>query len=156
MAAGSFHTGTLKKTITVNATQQSAWRRISDITGLSAWAVGIKNTACFTKKKRGIGAIRLITFDDKSRVEEHVVAWEPGKQFTYVATNGLPLRAYVATISLKPKNDKSVQITWQSYLNSKRMTSRQFSELLVQMGTFYMASLENLKKLLEGRRNVIG
>ena len=40
---------------------------------------------------------------DGNKIEEHIVAWENGKYFTYVATVGLPLRAYVATISIKSK-----------------------------------------------------
>ena len=101
------------------------------------------------KKKKGVGAIRLITFADGNQIEEHVVAWETGKYFTYVATEGLPLRAYVATISIKPKSKNLVELTWQSYLNSKKMSEKQFTDFLVFMGSFYEASLENLKTSLE-------
>jgi len=62
---------------------------------------------------------------------------------------GLPLRAYVATISIKNKTKNITEITWQSYLNSKKMSEKQFLEFLVFMGSFYDASLENLKMLLE-------
>lgn len=144
----SSHSGTVKKSIIINASKERTWRKISNIAGLSAWVVGVKNTIYLSKRKRGVGAVRKITFDDKN-VEEHVVAWEPGKYFTYIATEGLPLRAYVATISLKPKGPKSVQITWQSYLNSKHMAEKEFLEFLALMGSFYEASLENLKRSLE-------
>lgn len=139
----------LKKSITVNVTQQKAWKVISDIAGLALWCENVKETTYLSKKKRGIGTIRNITFEDNTSIEEHVVSWEPTRQFTYIATEGLPLRAYVATISLNPKGDKSVQITWRSYLNSTQMTSKQFTEVLVQMNSFYQKSLRNLKKYLE-------
>ena len=61
----------------------------------------------------------------------------------------LPLRAYVATISIKPKSKNLVQLTWQSYLNSKKMTEKEFLEFLVFMGSFYETSLANLKNSLE-------
>ena len=96
-----------------------------------------------------MGAIRLITFEDRNEIEEHIVAWEKGEYFTYVATEGLPLRAYVATISIKKKTKVMTELTWQSYLNSQKMSEKQFLEFLVFMGSFYEASLENLKKLLE-------
>ena len=102
-----------------------------------------------SKTKRGVGAVRKITFADGNTIEEHVVLWNNGESFTYVATEGLPLRVYVATISLKSNGNKKTIVTWQSYLNSKKMTKKQFMEFLAFMGSFYEASLENLKTKLE-------
>lgn len=145
----SFHTGTVKKSITVKAPKEKVWKKVSNIVGLSSWLVDCKKVVYLSKKKRGVGAIREITFNDGNTIEEHVVAWKDGEYFTYVATEGLPLRAYVATISIKPKSRNSVQLTWQSYLNSKKMTEREFLEFLVFMGTFYETGLSNLKEILE-------
>jgi hypothetical protein len=116
---------------------------------LPSWLVDVKKTIFLSKIRRGVGTIREITFDDGNTIEEHVVAWKNGEYFTYIATEGLPLRAYVATISIKPKNKNSIQLTWQSYLNSEKMTESKFLEFLVFMGTFYETSLENLKNSLE-------
>jgi uncharacterized protein YndB with AHSA1/START domain len=145
----SFHTGTVKKTIKINAPKDRVWRKISNIVGLSSWLVDVEKTEYLSKIKKGVGAIRLITFADGTKIEEHIVAWNKGEYFTYVATEGLPLRAYVATISIKNKTKNSTELTWQSYLNSQKMSEKQFLEFLVFMGSFYEASLENLKILLE-------
>jgi len=145
----SFHSGTVKKSININSSKQKVWRKISNIVGLPSWLIDVKKTVYLSRKKRGVGAIREITFSDGNTIEEHVVAWQNGECFTYVATDGLPLRAYVATISIKAKSKNSVQLTWQSYLNSKKMTEKEFSEFLVFMGTFYETSLVNLKSSLE-------
>ena len=145
----SFHTGTIKKTIKINASKEKVWRKISNIVGLSTWVVDVKETVYLSKMKKDVGAIRLITFADGTKIEEHIVVWEKGVYFTYVATEGLPLRAYVATISIKNKTKNITELTWQSYLNSKKMSEKQFLEFLVFMGSFYEASLENLKILLE-------
>ncbi len=147
--AKSFHTGTVKKSINIKASKQKVWRKISNIVGLPSWLIDVKKTVYLSRKKRGVGAIREITFNDGNTIEEHVVAWQNGEYFTYVATDGLPLRAYVATISIKPKSKNLVQLTWQSYLNSKKMTEKEFLEFLVFMGAFYEASLVNLKNSLE-------
>jgi hypothetical protein len=147
--AKSFHTGTVKKSIRIKVSKQKVWRKVSNIVGLPSWLIDVKKTVYLSRKKRGVGAIREITFNDGNTIEEHVVGWKDGEYFTYVATDGLPLRAYVATISIKPKSRNSVQLTWQSYLNSKKMTEKEFLEFLVFMGTFYETSLENLKKSLE-------
>ena len=173
-----FHTGTVKKTITINAPKDKVWRKISNIAGLPEWVVDVKKTDYLSRKKkgigtirnitfedgntidvkktvhlskktRGVGAIRKITFNDGNTIEEHVVAWKTGEYFTYIATEGLPLRAYVATISINPKTKNKTQMTWQSYINSEKMSEVQFMEFLAFMGSFYQASLENLKRLLE-------
>ena len=145
----TFHTGTVKKTITINTPKDKVWRKISNIVGLPTWVIDVKKTVYLSTKKRGVGAIRKITFRDGSTIEEHVVDWQDGQYFTYIATEGLPLRAYVATISIKPKGKKSAELTWQSYINSKKMSEKQFTEFLSFMGIFYETSLENLKKGLE-------
>ena len=145
----AFHTGTVKKTIKINASKDKVWRKISNIVGLPSWLVDVTKTEYLSKKKKGVGAIRLITFGDGNEIEEHIVAWEKGEYFTYVATEGLPLRAYVATISIKKKTKGETELTWQSYLNSQKMSEKQFLEFLVFMGSFYEASLENLKTSLE-------
>ena len=135
--------------ITVNSSKQKVWAKISNIVGLPTWLVDVKKTVYLSRKKRGVGTIRKITFENGNTIEEHVVAWKDGEYFTYIATEGLPLRAYVATLSMKPKSRNLVVVTWQSYINSKKMTKKQFEEFLVIMKTFYETSLGNLKKLIE-------
>ena len=149
MIKKSFHTGTIKKTIKIKAAKDKVWRKISNIIGLPTWAVDVKKTVYLSKKKTDVGAIRLITFEDGNQIEEHVVAWKKGEYFTYIATEGLPLRAYVATISIKPKSKNLVELTWQSYLNSEKMSEKEFLDFIVFMAAFYEASLENLKVTLE-------
>jgi len=145
----SFHTGTVKKTIRIKASKDKVWRKISNIAGLPTWVVDVKKTVYLSKKKKDVGAVRLITFEDGNEIEEHVVLWDAGKSFTYIATEGLPLRAYVATISIKARPKNVVELTWKSYLNSKKMSEKEFIDFLAFMGSFYEASLENLKIILE-------
>jgi len=143
------HSGYVKKTITVNAKKAKIWRKISNITSLSDWVIDVKKTIFLSKKKRGIGAIRKINFKDGNIVEEHVVRWEKGKCFSYIAVSGLPLRVYHATISIKSLGKKSARISWESYLNSKKMTKKEFGEFLSFIEIFYHNSLKNLKSELE-------
>ena len=149
IAKKTFHTGTVKKTIKIKASKDKVWRKISNIVGLPTWVVDVKKTTYLSKRKKDVGAIRLITFEKGNKIEEHIVAWKKGEYFTYIATEGLPLRAYVATISIKSKSKNLVELTWQSYLNSKKMSEKQFLDFVVFLGAFYEASLENLKASLE-------
>jgi len=143
------YSGIVKKSILINATSDKVWKKISNIIGLSEWVLDVKKTVYLSKIKRGIGAIRNITFDDGNQIEEHVVAWENKKYFSYLAVNGLPLRVYHATISIEPQTRKLTRVTWQSYLNSKKMTKKEFDVFVSFLGSFYQSSLENLKSKLE-------
>ena len=144
-----FHSGSVKKSIKINESKEKVWKKISNIVGLPEWLIDVKKTEYLSKKKRGIGAIRNIRFNDGNEIEEHVVAWEDKKYFSYLAVSGLPLRVYHATISIHSKDKKSTTITWQSYLNSKKMSKKEFNEFVDFMRNFYQISLKNLKLILE-------
>ena len=143
------HSDRVKKSILIKVSKEKVWKKISNIVGLSEWVLDVKKTVYLSKIKRGVGAVRNISFRDGSEVEEHVVAWEDKKYFSYVAVSGLPLRVYHATISLVPHTSNSIRITWQSYLYSKKMTKTEFIEFVSFLGSFYQTSLKNLKVILE-------
>jgi len=144
-----FHSRTVKKQILINATHDKVWKKISNIVGLPSWIDEIKKATYLSKIKRGVGAIRKLTFDDGNVIEEHVVIWNPNHSFSYIATTGLPLRVYHATLSIQPKNKKPVYLTWSTYLNSKKMTVKQFNEFVLYLEAFYAKSLRNIKFQLE-------
>jgi hypothetical protein len=144
-----FHSGFVKKSVIINAQPEKVWNKVSNIFGLGQWVIDIKKTLPLSKSKRGVGTIRKIIFNDGNIVEEHVVAWKNKSYFSYIAVSGLPLRVYHATISMQSLKKKSVKITWQSYLNSKKMTKKEFSEFVTFLEKFYQESLMNLKSKLE-------
>lgn len=152
MMAKTAHNHTLRRTIRVRASRNTAWRLLADIAGMPAWAHNVRKTAILSEKKRGVGAVRLVTFSDGRKVEEHITSWKPKSCFTYAATDGLPLRAYVATISIAESGGGSVRITWQSYMSSAYMTESQFGMFLADLAAFYEISLGNLRRLLEGTK----
>ncbi len=143
-----YHSGSVKKSILIYVSNDKAWEKIGNIVGLS-WVLDVKKTVFLSKIKLGIGAIRKITFDDGNNVEETIVGWRNGNYLSYIATSGLPLRAYHATISIVPLEKKSMKVSWQSFFNSEKMTKKEFSEFLNFMNLFYKNSLSNLKSSLE-------
>ena len=142
--------GTVKKSILIYVSNDKAWEKIGNIVDLS-WVLDVKKTVFLSKIKLGIGAIRKITFDDGNNVEETIVGWRNGNYLSYIATSGLPLRAYHATISILPLEKKLMKVSWQSFFNSEKMTKKEFSEFLNFMNLFYKNSLSNLKSSLENR-----
>ena len=138
------NSNSVKKSIIIDTDLDKAWSKISKIANLD-WVDGQISTKFLSDKKIGVGAKRLISFEDGSKVEEHVVGWKSKKYFSYIAVSGLPLEAYHATISIEKNNNKSVKVTWESYFASKS-TKNEFDEFRKFLSNFYSKSLKNLKK----------
>lgn len=144
----------IKKTIRITAPAGTVWAQISDLIGLPAWADSVQDVTyikgCNGLLRRGVGTARLITFHDGSRVEEHVILWSEMSQFTYVASWGLPVSPYVATISIHGISKSLTEVAWQSFLGSGKLSTVQFNNAIHDMEAFYERSLANLKALIEG------
>ena len=141
------HVGTAKKSVVVKASVETVWKKLSKITKLD-WLEEQKSSKFLSQKKYGVGAIRLISFEDGSNVEEHVVEWSTKKGFSYIAITGLPLLAYLATISMKKISGGRVKVTWQSYFVSDKK-KKEFLEFSKFLNQFYTKSLHNLKSNIQ-------
>jgi len=141
------HVGSAKRSVIIKASVETVWKKLSKITKLD-WLEEQKSSKFLSQKKYGVGAIRLISFEDGSGVEELVVEWSTKKGFSYIANTGLPLLAYLATISKKKVSSGRVKVTWQSYFvsNKKKKEYLEFSKFLNQ---FYTKSLLNLKSKIQ-------
>jgi|TARA_B100001750_G_scaffold199112_1_gene172563 hypothetical protein len=136
------NSGSVKKSVMIDTDLEKVWTKISKITKLD-WLEGQKSTKYLSEKKSGVGSKRLISFEDGSDVEEHVVGWRPKEYFSYIAISGLPLNAYHATISIQ-KSNKNTKVTWESYFASDN-TKKEFDEFIKFLSNFYAQSLKNLK-----------
>lgn len=143
---GSF-SGTVSQSITINVSVSILWREIGNFIGLSNWVLDVKKTEFLSKIKNGIGAARKITFADGSAIIEYAVGWKEKEYLSYIATNGLPLDGYHATLSITPKG-KSCGLMWSSFLISQDSDKKKFEEVLASMESFYAKSLETLKENL--------
>jgi hypothetical protein len=137
------HVGSAKRNVVIKAGVETVWRKLSKITKLD-WLEEQKSSKFLSQKKYGVGTIRLISFEDGSDVEEHVVEWSPKKGFSYIAITGLPLLAYLANISMKKMSGGRVKVTWQSYFVSDKK-KKEFLEFSKFLNMFYTKSLQNLK-----------
>ena len=138
------NSGSVKKSVIIQTDLEKAWAKISKIVKLD-WLEGQISTKFIGERKTGIGAKRLISFEDGSKVEEHVVGWKPKEYFSYIAVSGLPLEAYHATISIEENKIKSIKVTWESYFAAKT-TKGEFDEFVIFLSNFYAQSLKNLRE----------
>ncbi len=65
----TYRSGMVKKSILINTSRDKVWKKVSNIVGLPEWLVNVKKTVYLSKTKRGVGAIRNITFDDVNQIE---------------------------------------------------------------------------------------
>ena len=137
-----YHSGTANTSTTINVSKEIVWKKISNIVNLD-WLKEIKKIAYITEKRVGVGAGRKLEFQDGSVINEYIVGWDDGQYFSYVATSGLPLRAYHATISIDAIQGFT-KITWESYFSSK-CSEKEFKEFSSFLSVFYVKSLKNLK-----------
>jgi len=137
------HVGSAKRSVVINTNIETVWKKLSKITKLD-WLEEQKSSKFLSQKKYGVGAIRLISFEDGSDVEEHIVNWLPKKSFSYIAITGLPLLAYLATISMERIGNGKVKVTWKSYFVSDKK-KKEFLEFSRFLNQFYSKSLQNLK-----------
>lgn len=148
--AMQFLNGTVTRSVVVHVSPQKAWRRLSEIGNLARWIVGIKKCVITSKKRKGVGATRLITFNDDSVIEEQIVIWNSGKSFSYLVIGKiLPFRAYFATLSIKPLGRNLTKVTWSGYIGTNNVTKAQFKKTISKYDLLYKSSLPRLKSLME-------
>ena len=91
----------------------------------------------------GLGAVRIFsTGGIKSR--ERVVERRPDEVFSYVLEKGLPLRDYVAVITLRRTDDGGTRIHWRSTFKAKVPGSGGVYQR--QLGKFIKETVEGLAK----------
>lgn len=148
--AMQFLNGTVTRSVVVHVSPKKAWRRLSEIGNLARWIVGIKKCVITSKKRKGVGATRLITFNDDSVIEEQIVIWNSGKSFSYLVIGKiLPFRAYFATLSIKPLGRNLTKVTWSGYIGTNNVTKAQFKKTISKYDLLYKSSLPRLKSLME-------
>ena len=143
------YTGSAKRSVIIDANIETIWKKLSKITKLD-WLEEQKSSKFLSQKKYGVGAIRLISFEDGSDVEEHIVEWSPKKGFSYIAITGLPLLVYLASITMEKTSGGRVRVTWQSYFVSDKK-KKEFLEFSKFLNQFYTKSLQNLKSDIQRR-----
>ncbi|MFY9300843.1 MAG: SRPBCC family protein [Candidatus Nitrosotenuis sp.] len=141
---------TVTQSVTIHRTPDIVWEEIGDFAGLARWVRDVQKTGLLSKTKRGIGAAREISFSDGSHVIEYAVGWAEKSYISYIATSGLPLEGYHATISILQKGGAS-EVSWTSFLISDSQDRKKFDEFLGFIESFYSDSLKNLKARLENQ-----
>lgn len=139
---------TVAQSVMIHRTPDKVWEEIGDFAGLAGWVRDVQKTKLLTKTKHGVGAAREIVFSDGGHVIEYAVGWADKNYISYIATSGLPLDGYHATISILQKGRAS-EVIWTSFLISDSQDKKKFDAFLGFIESFYSDSLKNLKAKME-------
>lgn len=145
---GAYRSGSVRRAIIIRKPAGAAWEAIKEIADLD-WVAGVKSARYITEQRNGAGAGREIHFDDGRVVTEYVVGWRQGRYLSYIATDGLGVGAYHATISIHRRYFDECYVTWQSFFNDTEMDWERWKDFRITLAAFYTVSLRRLKRKLE-------
>ena len=137
-----------------NASREAVWALVADAEGWSRWgawsSVEIRREG--NPPPAGLGAIKALTSQTRRPIVsvEEITVFEPPARLGYkLIEGGLPLRDYVASITLEPAAEGGTDITWRSQFNAKiPLTGGMFRRAL---GRFIQATAERLAREAERR-----
>ena len=69
------HAGSAKRSVMIKVSVETVWKKLSKITKLG-WLEEQKSTKFLSQKKYGVGAIRLISFEDGSGFFRPIFVWQ--------------------------------------------------------------------------------
>ncbi|MDA0237047.1 MAG: SRPBCC family protein, partial [Proteobacteria bacterium] len=92
----------VRHTIEINAPTEKVWDIVSDFGGLHHWLFFIKDTQIILGKNRELGAIRLLTRGNGTKIEERLVEYDPYNMIiSYTYAQGVPISSdYYSTITV--------------------------------------------------------
>lgn len=100
----------------------AVFERLADTVGWKTWSPMVDAEIvepAAGDHPEGVGLVRrFLAPRRKTWTVERVVRFEPGRRYAYEMLSGLPLRGYVADITLAPV-DSGTAITWQSTFEAR-------------------------------------
>jgi uncharacterized protein YndB with AHSA1/START domain len=103
-----------------SAPVDAVWKLLSDHRGYASWGPWHEATLERegTPPPDGLGAIRILRARPLMTMREEIVAYEPPSRLDYALRAGLPLRDYLATVTLVG-TDGETAIHWRSQFEPK-------------------------------------
>ena len=80
------------KKIRINAPKEKVWEVLSDFGGVAKWAPQINHAVTTTTANSGVGCERQCDVAGFSTVQERVIEWEEGSNYTYEVYGVGPMR----------------------------------------------------------------
>lgn len=147
-----------QQSIHIDAPPAAVWAVLGDFNGQPRWLPLVERSEILVGTNNRVGAIRLITRRDGSRVTERLLEYDPDNMrlaYTYV-DGAVRASDYFPVVTVKDAGDGTSVVEWSAHF--KRLAywvdpppEGQDDKTLTEFYTrIYKAGLESLKRTVEG------
>jgi mxaD protein len=142
--------------VTINASADKVWEKVSNFNDLGAWHPAVKSTEIVSGENNKVGAERVLTLQDDGTIREKLLSYNSkAKTFKYTIVEGvLPVTSYVSTVSVKPAGKEKSIVVWNGTFKRKDTSStpaegQDDATAIKVITSVYRGGLDNLKKISE-------
>ena len=148
----------VEHSIVINATPDEVWTVAGDFNGIPRWLPTIAASRMILGKNGQVGAIRELTRQNGTKVQEKLVEYETGdeKTFTYTYVGGTVIATdYFATMTVSDAGGGKTKVVWKArfkrlaYWTDEPPEGQDDATPLNALNKTYPLGLENLKKVVE-------
>lgn len=80
----------LTRSVAIDAGKDNVWEVLADFGAVSKWAPTITDSATVGDVTQGVGAVRTCEHEKMGTLQETIVSWTEGEEYSYDVTAGLP------------------------------------------------------------------
>ena len=146
------------QTIHINAPAETVWAIVGDFDGQPRWLPLIEKSKIVVGTNNRIGAIRLVTRRNGSKVTERLIDYDPyHMRLAYTYVDGAVMASdYFPVVTVTPAKDGTCDVEWSAHF--KRLDywidpppeGQDDKSLTDRYNGLYRAGLESLKRVVEG------
>ena len=148
------------QTIHINASAETVWAIVGNFDGQARWLPLIEKSKIVAGTNNTIGAIRLVTRRNGTKVTERLVDYDPyHMRLAYTYVDGAVMASdYFPVVTVTPTKDGSCDVEWSAHF--KRLdywvdpppVGQDDKSLVERYNGLYRSGLENLKRLVESEQ----
>jgi len=143
------------ETITIKASPDAVWAKVSDFTQLQGWHPAVESSTATNGSN--VGSVRTLKLEGGGELVETLESIDPAaKKFSYRAKDGgaLPVTNYSSNITVKAGDGGTSVVEWRGafyrkYMNNDPPKGEDDEAALTAVTGVYKSGLENLKKVME-------
>lgn len=146
-----------RQSIRINAPAQAVWEVVGDFNGTPRWLPLVERTEIVLGTNNRIGAIRLVTRRNGTKVTERLLDRDPqGMRMAYTYVDGAVMATdYFPVLSVTDAGDGMSIVEWSShfrrlaYATDPPPSGQDDQSMIDFYNGIYKAGLENLKRVVE-------
>ena len=113
------HTVSVEKLISVPA--EDAWAALDEFGRVSEYNPHVATSKIINGPETGVGATRECVFEDGGRIEEEIVEYSPGSNYTveFIDVGSMPLKQNRVQIRVEERGDTAAAVTMAATFEPK-------------------------------------